>query len=119
MFGFLKRWVSEANEVSVYQKELCSRFSEFGVNFMELNPTIHKTMLRTAWIFDDVDSVVEEFQQAVNTHSDVFDLLKYYTSRLDTINHTMEQYKIMSSNLGEEEAKRLIRRMYKDMTNES
>lgn len=115
MFGFIKRWAGEANEVSFYQKELCSRFTAIGVNFMELHPTMHKAMLRTAWIFDDVDFVMNEFSAVMDECDSTVDIMRHYAGRLESINKTIEQYKIMAANVGESEAKSFIRKMYKNM----
>ena len=63
MFGMIKRF-REANELQrATQAQLQEEFAAFGVNFMDLHPTIHGGVLREAMALG-VATAVEQFETA-------------------------------------------------------
>lgn len=63
--GFFSKWKSEAEKIKTIQTELAEILAHRGINFMQLHPEVHKSLIHVAKNKDSATSV-ESFDKIIN-----------------------------------------------------
>lgn len=60
------RWLQKVNETKKVQAALTEEFSKRGLNFMQLEPELHRAIIHEAMLFKSIERTVEMFFEIAN-----------------------------------------------------